>query len=220
MKIAELEGHYEAYTDSERTIRAMVSGGEFPRVFAVCTASFPHIVPAIQFRKKTGSTPETPEFSAFSTIWKYAPPLFEHTAIESLFEFVNSARVLSQSEKNFLDSIEAARKREQLAHRLWNHLERHPGMLQRDIRTDLGVIQEEAVHIVELWEELGILDREPEDRTYRLYFRTRLDTEMTGVCPNCGVRGKARKELFFRSIACQKCGQEGHYHIEYANSKK
>ena len=220
MKIAELEAHHDAYADSERTIRAMVDNGEFPKVFSVCTASFPHIVPAINFRKKRGITPEMPDLSAFTTIWKYAPPLFEHTAIESLFEFVNSSRVLAQSEKNFLDSIEAARKREQLAHRLWNHLERHPGMLQSDIRTELGVIQEEAVSIVELWENLGILDRQPEDRSYRLYFRTRLDTEVAGLCPNCGVRGKGRKELFFRSVACQKCGTEGHYHIEYGNPRQ
>ena len=156
MKIAELEAHHDAYAESEQTIRAMVDNGEFPKVFSVCTASFPHIVPAINYRKKRGIMPEMPDFSAFTTIWKYAPPLFEHTAIESLFEFVNSSRVLVQSEKNFLDSIEAARKREQLAHRLWNHLERHPGMLQRDIRTELGVVQEDAVNIVELWEELGI----------------------------------------------------------------
>jgi hypothetical protein len=220
MKIAELEGHYDAYADSERAIRAMVSDGEFPKVFAVCKASFPHIVPAIQFRKKRGITPETPELSAFTTIWKYAPPLFEHTAIESLFEFVNSARVLSQSEKNFLDSIEAARKREQLAHRLWNHLECHPGVFQRDIRTQLGVVQEDAVTIVELWDELGIVDRHPEDRSYRLYFRTRLDAEVRGLCPNCGVHGVGRKELFFRSVACQKCGVEGHYHIDYSNSRQ
>jgi hypothetical protein len=218
MKIAELEAHHDAYTDSERMIRAMVDDGEFPKVFSVCTASFPHIVPAIGFRKKRGIAPEIPDLSAFTTIWKYAPPLFEHSAIGSLLDFVNSSRVLVQSGKNFLDSIEDARKREQIAHRLWNHLERHPGMLQRDIRAELGVVQEDAVNIVELWEELGLIDREPEDRSYRLCFRTRLDKEVTGLCQNCGVRGKGQKEAFFRSVVCQKCGVAGHYHIQYGHS--
>jgi hypothetical protein len=196
----------------------MAENGEFPKVFSVCTDSFPHIVPAINFRRKRGISPEIPDFLAFITIWKYAPPLFEHTAIELLFEFVNSSRILSQSGKDFVDSIETARKREQLAHRLWNHLERHPGMLQRDIRTELGVVQEDAVNIVELWEKLGILDRQSEDRSYRLYFHTRLDTEVVGLCPNCGVRGKGRKEAFFRSVACQKCGEQGYYCIDYGDS--
>jgi hypothetical protein len=159
--------------------------------------------------------PEIPDLPAFTTILKYAAPLFEHDVIESLFEFVSSSRVLVQSERLFLDSIEAARKQEQLAHTLWNHLERHPGVLQRDIRAGHGFAQEDAASVVELWGKLGILDRESEDRSYRLYLHTRLDTEMAGVCPTCGVRGEGRKELFFRPVTCQKCGTEGYYHIEY-----
>ncbi|MHB1038316.1 MAG: hypothetical protein ACYC35_28140 [Pirellulales bacterium] len=215
MKIAELQGHHDAYEDSEQIIRAMVDEGEFPKVFSFCTTSFPHIVAAITFRRKRSITPQTPDFLAFTTIQKYAPPLFEHAAIESLFEFVSSSRVLVQAENNFLDSIEAARRREHLAHQLWNHLEHHPGMLQSDIRADLGVVQDDADKIVELWEKLGIVDRQPEGRSYRLSFRTQLDAESLGICPNCGVRGKARKHLFFRPVTCQKCGRPGHYHIDY-----
>ncbi len=217
MKIAELEAHHDTLADSEQTIHEMVKNGDFPKVFSVCVESFTYIIPAISFRKKRGITPELPDPLAFATILKYAPPLFEHAVIESLFEFINSSRVLVKSEKNFLDSIESARKREQIAHRLWNHLEHYPGMLQRHIGAELGVVQEEAVDILEVWEELGILDRQSEDRSYRLYFRTRLDTEVAGLCPNCGVCGKGRKELFFKSFACQKCGKEGHYHIEYGS---
>ena len=215
MKIAELEAHHDAYADSERTIRAMVENGEFLTVFSVCTASFPHIVPAIQFRRKRGITPETPDLSAFTTICKYAPPLFEHAVIESLLEFVKSSRFLLQSDGNFLELIEVARQREQLAHLLWNHFERHPGMCQRDIRAELGVVQEDAADIVELWERLGVLDRKADDGSYHLHFRTRLDTEVTGRCPNCGVRGKGRKDAFFPPVKCQKCGTVGHYHIEF-----
>jgi hypothetical protein len=219
MKIAELEAHHDAYEDSEETILAMVDSGEFPKVFSVCMASFPHIVPAISYRKKRGIAPETPDFSAFTTICKYAPPLFEHTTIESLLEFINSSRVLVQSEKRFLESIEAALRHEKIAHKLWNHLESHPGTFQPNIRTELGVVYEDAVDIVEVWKELGILDRQPEERSYRLNFRTRLDTEVAGLCPNCGVRGKGRKELFFRLMRCQKCGTEGFYHIDYSDSR-
>ena len=218
MKIAELEAHHDAYVDSERTIRAMVENREFPKALSVCVLSFPHIVPAITFRRKRGLAPEIPDFLALTTISRYAPPLFENAAIESLLEFVSSSRVLAQSGKDFLDSIENARKRIQVAHRLWNHLERHPGILQRDISTELGAAQEDVFNIVFLWEELGILDRQSEDGTYRVYFRTRLDSEVAGSCPNCGVCGKGRKALFFRSIACQKCGAEGYYHISYGDS--
>jgi len=217
MKIAELEAHHEGFMESECSIRRMVDNLEFPAVFSYCIESFPHIVPSINYRKKREIFPTIPELLAFNTICRYAPPLFEHAAIDSLSDFVKSTRILSQSEKNFLLSIEASQKREQIAHVLWNHLEKNPGLFQRDIRTELGVIQEEAVAVVELWEKLGILDRHPEDRSYRLYFQTQLNEEITGLCPNCGVRGKGRKERFFQSVICQKCGVDGHYHIEYPN---
>jgi hypothetical protein len=218
MKIAELEAHHDAYTESERTIRAMVANHDFPAVFSFCVDSFPHIVPAINYRKKREIAPIIPDVLAFDTICRYAPPLFEHPAIDSLSDFLRSARILSQSEKNFPNSVDVARKRGEVAHTLWNHLEQRPGMLQRNIQTELGILQEDAVAVVELWDDLGILDRQMDGRSYRLRLRTRLDAEVAGLCPSCGVRGRGRKELFFRSISCRKCGVKGHYHIEYGGS--
>jgi hypothetical protein len=84
MKIAELEAHHAACVDAERSIRAMVENREFPAVLSFCVESFPHILPAIQFRKKREMTPEIPALLAFTTICRYAPPLFEHAVIESL----------------------------------------------------------------------------------------------------------------------------------------
>jgi hypothetical protein len=216
MKIAELEAHHEACIASERTIRAMVDNGSFPAVFSVCIESFPHIVGAIKYRKKREIAPEVPALLAFTTICKYAPPLFEHAAIESLSEFVKSVRILANHQNDYSGRIEAARNREQLARTLWNHLENSSGMLQCDIRTELGVVQEDAVEIVELWDVLGVVDRQATDESLRLCLRTRLDSEVTGVCPSCGVRGKGRKDLFFSLITCQKCGVRDYYHIEYA----
>ena len=79
------------------------------------------------------------------------------------------------------------------------------------------MFQDHAAKIVEVWGNLGVLDRQAEDGTYRLYLRTRLEADATGVCPNCGVRGKGRKETFFRPVVCQKCGTKGCYHIEYVS---
>jgi uncharacterized protein (DUF983 family) len=215
MRISELEAHHDAFIESDRTIRAMVNNADFPAVLVVCIESFPHIVPAINFRKRREVTPEIPALLALTTICRYAPPLFEHSAIESLRQFIKTARVLLQSEKNLSHAADAARNGERVAHVLWNYLERHPGTLQRDIHSNLGVAQDDAVNTIEVWEELGIVERRPEGRSYRLDFRTHLDAEVAGLCPNCGVRGRGRKELLFRSARCQKCGTEGHYHIEY-----
>jgi hypothetical protein len=215
MKIAELEAEHAASIASAQAIRAMVARREFSQVFATCIESLPHIVPALQFRKKRDIVPVMPELTAAVTICQFAPPLFEHAAIESLWEYVKSARLLAQHDSGLLNTVESARRREHYAHVLWNHLEKHPGLLQQDIPGETEVPDDEAKAIVALWEAWGIVAWRMDDAGDRLHFCTRLDDETTGLCPGCGVRGKGRKDLFFRLGPCKKCGTEGHYHIEY-----
>jgi hypothetical protein len=215
MKIAELETHHDACIDSERTIRLMVGNADFSAAFSVCIESFPHIVPAINFRKKRGISPEVPALLAFTTICKYAPPLFEHTAIESLSEFVRSNRILANHENDYMGRVEAARNREQVAYVLWNHIEKHSGLLQCEIGAELGAVQEDVGEVIELWDVLGVIDRQPTDGSFRLRLRLPLHSDVTGLCPSCGVHARGRKELFFRIVTCQRCGVQGYYHIQY-----
>ena len=83
----------------------------------------------------------------------------------------------------------------------------------------LGVDHDAAVEIVETWEQLGVVDRQKEARSYRLHLRTHLDAEIEGCCPACGSHGKARKEVFFKSMRCKRCGTDGHYHIRYVDPR-
>ena len=239
MKISEMEVHHDQYLAFESRIRAMVGSRKFPEVFSVCLESFPNIVPAIQYRKQRGMEPETPDLLAFSTICRYAPPLFEHVVMQMLVGYVKSTRLLAKHENDYLGKIEAALNREEIARSLWNHIEKQKSTLEHDIHTELGVIREDTVQIVEVWEELGVIvrqaedrrcstlvaafhqdgviGRQPEDRGYRLCLRSQFDVEAEGVCPACGVRGKGRKELFLKRTSCKKCGAEGYYHITYAD---
>ena len=65
MKIAEMEDHHNEFMALEARVQAMSGKGEFPAVFSACEASFPHIVPAIKYRKKREIQPETPNWSSF-----------------------------------------------------------------------------------------------------------------------------------------------------------
>jgi hypothetical protein len=213
MKIAEMEAHHNAYADLEKRIATMVADRDFPEVFVACEESFQHIVPASQFRKKRGIRPEVPRLLSFTVTCKYAPAVFEHAAIESLLDFVRSTRLLARHENGYLRSVEAALAREEVARLLWNHLEREPGFLQRDIGNTLGLSQEAAVAVLEIWEELGLVARRSHEGSYALHLRGGLDSTATGMCHSCGVTGTARKELFLRPISCKRCGTEGYYLI-------
>lgn len=213
MRKSELAEHHEQYLLKEAGIAAMVANRQFPAVFAACMECFPHIVPAIKYRKQSGITPEAPNFLSFSTICTYAPVLFEHSAIKSLHEFVKATRQVARHENGYAQAVEAAIEREEIARTLWNRLERFPGTLQRELGRELNNAQAVIVKILETWEQLGVVTRSPFQNTYQVYLRTRLDAEVTGVCHSCGTRGRARKEAFLHPIPCQRCGVLGYYHL-------
>jgi len=219
MKISEMEDHHGRYVALESSITTALNSGDFGSVFSACEESFPHIVPAINFRKKRGIEPETPSLLALSIVWDYAPPLFENAVLESAFDFVKSTRLLAKHENGYLHCAEAALEREHTAQILWNHLEHHPGSLQRDAVTELGLSSADVLGILGKWEELGVILRMENGDSSRLHFRSPLDAVAEGICQACGVRGKGRKELFFKSITCKRCGTEGYYHVVYSDQQ-
>jgi hypothetical protein len=219
MRKAEMEAHHDAYTAKEGDIRAMLADRNFAAVFRVCTDSFSHIVPAIQYRRREGIEPQTPKFLAFEAICKYAPPLFEHAVLDALSQYVASERVLTKAETGYLSMVQAAVEREEAARMLWNHLELQPGTPQRGIATILGCDGAEIDDIVSVWADLGVMTREAADGLHHLFLCPALNVEVDGLCPMCGVRGRGRKESFFKSVRCQKCGAEGFYHISFPDAR-
>lgn len=219
MRISEMEVHHSEYIALEERIRDMLESRAIPAVFSVCEATFPSFLPAIKYRKKRAIQPETPDWLAFGTICKYAPPLFEHRVLESLRTFVASTRPVAQHENRYLLRAEEALKCEDLAHRMWNHIARSSDSGQRDIATALRATDDAVAAIVCVWEELGIIPQEQE-RCNRLLLATQLHAETDGLCPACGIRVRGRREAFFRVVTCKKCGAEGYYHIMYSDRQR
>jgi hypothetical protein len=215
MKISEMEIYHDALTDLEAKIQSMLENRKFPEVFSACVMTFPTIVPSIRYRKKRNIEPEMPNLLAFHVICKYAPPLFEHIALTSLFEFVKSTRQLTKDKIGYIEMAESALEQEEMARSLWNYLAQHPNATEKDIGREMNWDHGAMREIIGVWEELSLVICRQEQDGIRLDFVTRLNSEMEGVCPNCGVRGKGPKEAFFRKTSCRKCGVEGHYHINY-----
>jgi hypothetical protein len=216
---AELEDHHEQYLGLESKILAMVERAEFPALFAVCIETFPHIVPAMKYAKQAGVELAKPDLTPLATICRYAPALFEHPVIESLVTFLRSTRLLARHENGYLAAAEHALTLEETARAIWNHIERTPGALQRELGQTLGADQTEAAAVVEVWERLDILIRKQEGDTCRLDFRYRIDSEVEGVCHSCGARGRGRKEVLLKPIACPKCRTTGYFHMNYGHSQ-
>ena len=217
MRITDMEFHHSELERIEDQIKEKETLLDFSTVFALCQASFLHVEPAFKFRKKRGITPESPALRSFSVLWKYGPPLFEYDALQAARDFIASTRFLARHENNYLEPAEAAMAALETARVLWNCIESNPGFLQRSIRAELGLDQEQAVSIVELWERLAVVDRRPEQNSWRLYLRTVLTRDASGICMNCGLRVKGRKEILLKPVKCQRCSIASYFYLPAAD---
>ena len=213
MRIAEMEAHHDALMDLKNTINVKVFDRDFPAVFGVCEETFPHIVPAIQFRKKREIEPETPQLVSFLIICKYAPSLFEHRVIESLIDFIKGTRLLAKHEEGYLELAQTTLLVEEAARTLWSTLERHPGFLRQDIQRELGIDQGFSDSILATWEELGVIAYKETDKGRAIYLQSCVNAQAEGICHTCGTRGKGRKELFYKPVPCTKCGTTDYFCI-------
>ncbi len=213
MRIADMEAHHDAMMDLENTINVKVYDRDFSTVFDVCEETFPHIVPSIQFRKKRDIKPETPELVSFLIIYRYAPSLFEHRIIESLLEFIQGTRLLAKHEAGYLELAQTALLTEEAAKTLWGTIERHPGILKQDIQHEFRIKQDLSDHILAMWEELGVIAYQETDGGQAIYLPSCANVQAEGICHSCGMRGKGRKELFYKPVPCTKCGTTDYFCI-------
>jgi hypothetical protein len=157
---------------------------------------------------------------SFHTIFRFAPPLFEHSVLDAALSFIKSMRQLSKHENGYLHAAVAAIEREELARLLWNQIEREPGISQRNLCASVHTDSKSVTQIIEIWWEFGLIVREAAHGSANLTLKTRMNDDTDGMCPSCGVRGKGRKELFLRSIVCRRCGSEVYYHIANATTEQ
>ena len=214
MKKSEMEWHFNCLRDSSANIATML--GQRPidlTVFDYCVETFQHIIPALRYWTK--EAPENGPFSIlpYRTIELLGPPLFAHDAIASMCEHVSSNRYLKKAEFSFTQMIEDTLIREREALALWNWIERNSGGEQRSLWQEARVDRASGIKTLDQWVESGVVLRVPLGNTYKLQFASDLSAPVTGMCPNCGVVGKARRELVYKQHVCQRCGVEVFYHL-------
>lgn len=221
MKIAEMEEHHRAYEELEAAVRNAVKHRAFEETFQHSRRCWEHIDGALQFRKKRNIQPVLPPLASITEPCRYAPVLFEHDLLLDVEQFVRGTRPLAKcQERDFPGEVAQALEREQIAWKLWNHIEEHPGCWQWEFRSHLGVEQGTAVQIVENWEEMGIVRRQKDGHSFHVSMSTQLESSVTGICPRCGARVTARKRVLFQLSACPACKTIVSFCIEPSTGKQ
>jgi len=214
MKKSEMEWHAGCLREASAAIELKLRQRPIDlSVFDDCVGAFEHIVPSLRLRAKEcpDSTPDL--VPAYRAIESYAPAFFAHDAIDAMYEHITTSRYLKKPEFPFLEMARRTQAREQEALALWNWIERNPGGEQRLLWREAGVDRSAGISTLDQWVESGVVIRVPLGPTYMLSFTSDLSAPIVGMCPNCGVTGKARRESLYEHRECQRCGAGVFYHL-------
>lgn len=208
MKKSEMEYHADAYRTKMRAAGAAEQRGLYRLALESAVSAWEHIDGMMRFERKYGDA-EFTSIPAIDLALKYAPLLLDRKLLTQLETLL---RDYKRIQKNATDDISerVARAHSQISenHRLWSHLEKHPGVLQSSLSTVLGGDQTRWRSVAESWEKMGLVSRTPESNSHRLSLATRMGAVVPGKCPSCGAVEQAPKAILLEKIACPKCRKQ------------
>lgn len=213
MTKAEMERHQADHDATLDEARFALQSRSWHKAIAFAVSSWQYLDGMMQYERKYEGR-EFTRLESIDIVLRLAPLLFDLSSLDKLASLLKSQRRIDKNASADLAAdLSKARSLVWQAHKLWNHLQQHPGFRQDELRTTLGDDQERWRRLSEAWEEMGIIRRAPERGSYRLTFATRLDMRVLGKCPSCGALCKARKVKLLNEAKCPKCGTETRFVI-------
>jgi hypothetical protein len=208
MKKADLEREAAAYQHKLGLARAAQAQGMFRAAMEAAVSAWAHIDGMMQYGKRYEDA-EFDRIHAIDLALTYAPLLLDFRKLDELQALLADVKRIRRNASDDIDG-KVARAREQLRenHRLWGHVQRHPGFLQEDLGRTIGGDQERWRAVALSWEKMGLLSRVPEGRSYKLYLATRLGAVVSGKCPRCGEVAEAPKGMLLEPTACPGCREQ------------
>lgn len=211
MKKSEMEEHYAAYHANMATARAAEASGLYRAAVNAASTAWEYIDGMMQYEQKYldrefGGVP------AIDLVLKYSPMLLDIRRLGILRDLLKSRKRIDRNASSDLaEELEEAFAKTNQNYRLWSFLQHHPDVRQDELPEVLGGDQEYRRTVIRFWEQLGIVSRIPDGRSYRLLLVAPLGRAVSGKCPACGEIHEAPKRAFFEAIDCPACGEQSHF---------
>lgn len=203
---AELQADCESYRNIASKVRSALEQRQFSEAVDLAVSAFEFIDGMMQFERRFENRTDRKSVQAIDCVLQFAPLLLDSVSLQKVSDILKSQkRIEKNTTADLTTNLSKAFALLWQAHRLWHQLEQQPETIQDSLRRDLGGDQDLWRWIVEKWDEMGLVRRTPERNTYRLSLATRLEEQVRGKCPACGVTGKATKERLLDPINCPKC---------------
>jgi hypothetical protein len=209
MTKADLQASRDRYYDLVRQARDAESAGYHEQAVTLAMHAWEHVNEMMAFEAKY----EDASFKSvpcIDLVLKLAPRIFYAQALDNLGILLKQKKAVDRRASDDLAArLEEARARMTKCHRLWDLIEKFPGIRQDELRTMLGGDQAEWREAVEVWSSMGLVGREPDGGSYRLRLLMDLDAESIAACWQCGARQVGPKRSFLASKQCMTCGHAG-----------
>lgn len=148
-------------------IQGARSENRYPDALTLCLEALGYLPDLVRETVRQTGRWDIPSVPPIAYACNYLAALQRRGEIERLRDFVASIPELV----DWLDEIDRALERADLMGRIEQHLTERPGSLQRNIGRELGVDGREVSNLLVYARQIGVIRREPEGRTYRLYFQ-------------------------------------------------
>ena len=205
MKKAEMEHHRAEYHALMSKARAAKKEGLYREAVDAAFSSWEFIDGMMQYERRYEGR-EFDGIEGINVVLQYAPLLLDFDSLDKLESLLKDYRRIDKNTSESLrDRLEKGRSLMRDVHRMWDHLERHPGAMQDDLTQTLGGEQEQWQSVAEDWEKMGLLRRTPDGGSYRLALATRMGEVVPAKCSACGAVSMAPKSMLLENTTCPHC---------------
>jgi predicted Zn-ribbon and HTH transcriptional regulator len=205
MKKAEMEEHTHKYDALMKEALRAQKKGRLREALKTAVASLPHVYGMMRYERKY-SDKDFESVRAIDLILKYAPLLFDLSALDEIQALLDDTRLVEKhTSHNLADKLDAAREFIWQAHGLWDYLEKNPNC-RMDELSKVGARNENTCEsLIRTWGEMNLVHVELEGRTCRLRLSTMMNEMVRAKCPECGHIQRAAKSIWLTPKRCPAC---------------
>ncbi len=202
-KKADLEDQRTKYCDCMDRAKAAIGNGMYSAALNAAISAWDFVDGMMQYEQRFGEK-RVPQIAAIEMVMEYAPLLLDMKSLDKLESLLADSKRISRN-SDTKENLAKARDNIWACHRLWELLEANPGILQSDLRLRLGGEQDHWPFIIETWNRMGLVRREIDNNSYRLWLVTRMGQVVPAKCPKCGVVTEAPKAMLLTKNECPSC---------------
>lgn len=206
MTKSEMEHHNFEYGSKMERAQAAEGQGLYRVAVDAAMLAWDNIEGMMQFSKRYGEE-DLVRVDAINFILKYSPLLLDSKRLKLLEDLLRARkRITKNADEDLKAKLDEGYAHIKDNHRLWTHIEANPGARQDQLREILGGDQTYWRSVTESWDRMGLIVREPADRSFRLSLTTRMGQIVSAKCPSCGHVHEAPKAMFLEEVNCPTCG--------------